>query len=70
MWHQGTIGEYTYYVKVYETSSMFGIDGGKISKMQVVKDGQVVINYDRGWDIQPYTEEEKDIFSRLFAKFN
>lgn len=70
MWHQGTIGEYAYYVKVYETSSMFGIDGGKISKMQVVKDGQVVINYDRGWDIQPYTEEEKDIFSRLFAKFN
>ena len=68
MWHEGTIGipvkgsrKYRvarFWVKSYEKGSKFGIDGGRISKMQIRIDGQTVVNYDRGWDIKPDEDDE------------
>ena len=40
-------------MKVFEEGSEFGIEGGKISKLMLKRNGTVVANYDRGWDIKP-----------------
>ena len=61
MWSEGIIycpstgSKYKYWVKHYEESSPFGIDGGKISKLTIRKVGETrdLCNYDRGWDIEP-----------------
>lgn len=61
-WHEGTIGIPQkdgsskiahYWVKVFEEGSEWGINGGKISKLSIKLDGKWVVNYDRGWDIEP-----------------
>ena len=64
MWHEGTIGIpvdggkqiHQFWVKSFETGSQFGIDGGRISKLMLKRDGKIVCNYDRGWDIEPADE--------------
>ena len=62
MWKKGTIGipqknggykAVHYWIKVYEEGSQFGVNGGKISKLMLKRDGEIVCNYDRGWDIEP-----------------
>ena len=57
MWKEGSIkvsdSIFHYWIKVFEEGSEFGIDGGKISKLMLKRDGKVVCNYDRGWDIKP-----------------
>ena len=66
MWKEGTIGipkegkklkAVHYWIKVYEEGSQFGINGGKIIKLTLKLDGEIIANYDRGWDIEPTTEE-------------
>lgn len=65
MWKEGTIGipnegKYKvvhYWIKVYEEGCKLGINGGKISKLTLKLDGKEIANYDRGWDIEPTTEE-------------
>ena len=43
-----------YWVKVYpRRSKMYGINGGRISKLMIKRGGEIVCNYDRGWDIKP-----------------
>ena len=40
-------------MKQYDEGSQFGIEGGRISKLMLKRNGEVVCNYDRGWDIEP-----------------
>ena len=47
----------SYWIKVYEEGSQFGINGGKISKLSLKMDDEWIANYDRGWDIEPTCEE-------------
>ena len=47
-----------YWAKVYDEGSEYGIDGGRISKLQIRIDGVTVVNYDRGWDIKPDENDE------------
>ena len=66
-WHEGTIGTPIgskdkrvahFWVKTCEEpDEVYGIDGGRIIKIQLKIDGKTVLNYDRGWDIEP---DEKD----------
>ena len=59
--------------KVYEIGSQFGIDGGRISKLWIKRNGLkevVVCNYDRGWDIRPINEEAKTVFQMIIDKYN
>ena len=42
-----------YWLKVYDECSQYGIDGGKVSKLMLKRDGKIIANYDRGWDIKP-----------------
>ena len=82
MWQEGTIGipvtktvekEYIavhYTIKVFDEPSKFGINHGKISKLQLKKDGEIVANYDRGWDIYPTTKEAELALCILLIRHN
>lgn len=65
--HEGTIGIPQrdgsskiahYWVKTYDEGSDYGINGGRISKLSIKINGEWVVNYDRGWDIEPDENDE------------
>ena len=67
LWHEGTLGIPQkdgsskiahYWVKAYDEGSAYGINEGKISKLQITIDGEMVASYDRGWDIEPAEDDE------------
>ncbi len=67
LWHEGTIGIPQkdgsskiahYWVKAYDEGSAYGINEGKISKLQITIDGEMVASYDRGWNIEPAEDDE------------
>jgi hypothetical protein len=79
MWHEGTIGvpkgdgKYTvvhYWVKAYDEGSQYGIDGGRISKLTITVNGEITLNYDRGWDIEPEDEASQMVYAILLKEFN
>jgi len=77
MWEEGYLStnggqSVKYQVKHYEERSQFGIDGGRISKLLMLADGQVVASYDRGWQIQldDKLEDVKEIYRMLLARWN
>ena len=70
MWTQGQIGEHTYSVKHYEVGSIYGINGGRISKLDIRKDGKILVNYDRGWDVAPQGAEVLAVYNQLLEQFN
>ncbi len=49
-WYSFKFNEYEGEAKIYDIGSQYGIDGGRISKLYVTRNGQVVFNYDRGED--------------------
>jgi len=71
MWSEGTINGYKYWVKHYENGSEFGIDGGRVSKLQIRKAGTTcdLCNYDRGWDVEP-ANEVMEVYQQLLEKYN
>ena len=60
MWKEGSIKVcgtiFHYWIKQYDVGSYFGIDGGRISKLTLKRNGEIVCSYDRGWDIEPADE--------------
>lgn len=74
MWKQGSIkigsSTISYWVKSFEEGSQFGIDKGRISKLMLKRDGRVIANYDRGWDIMPIDSEAEAALAELMKKFN
>ena len=70
MWSQGTIDSYAYWVKHYEETSQFGIDGGKISKLSIRKNGKELYNYDRGLDFNKLDASGRLVFATLLEKYN
>ena len=61
MWKEGSIligGKgYRYWIKQFDEGSQYGIDGGRISKLMIKCGGEVVCNYDRGWDMEAVDED-------------
>lgn len=57
MWKEGVIkinsSWIRYEVKAYDSPSQFGIDGGRISKLILIRKGEIVCNYEREWIIKP-----------------
>ena len=55
MWKEGSLrvnGEiFHYWMKQFDEGSQWGIDGGRISKLMLKRNGKVVYNYDRGEDV-------------------
>ena len=77
MWSEGIIacpttgGMYRYWVKYYGEGSQHGIDGGKVSKLTIRKDGgnRDLCNYSRGWDVEP-TDEVRAVYDIILQKYN
>lgn len=65
-------GTFHFWVKRHEEASEFGIDGGRISKLTITNErtGKEVINYDRGWDIQPKTKSAQEALAWVLRNFN
>ena len=57
MWKEGSLrvnGEiFHYWMKQYKKGSEWGINGGRISKLTMKRDGEIVYNFDRGEDTAP-----------------
>lgn len=53
----------------FEEPSQYGIESGKISKLWIRKNGKVLCNYDRGWDVEP-DDEVKSLFDKIVKKYN
>lgn len=82
MWQEGVIGipvnkttdgsviAVHYILKKYDEPSKFGINNGKISKLQLKQNGEIVANYDRGWDICPTTKEAEIALCILLDQHN
>jgi hypothetical protein len=60
MWKEGSLrvnGDiFHYWMKQYDEGSPFGIDGGRISKLMLKRNGKIVYNYDRSLDVAPVDE--------------
>ena len=74
MWKDGVIGyegkRYKYYVKAYEEGSEFGINGGRISKLDILHDGKSVALYDREWISKPKDKGTKAVLEILIHDYN
>jgi hypothetical protein len=71
-WVEGTVDKYKFQSKLFDEGSTYGIDGGRVSKL-AIWDERVrmkelnffkacIVNYDRGWDIEPF-EDQKCYFN-------
>jgi hypothetical protein len=74
MWKEGTLeigaSVFRYCIKVYGEGSDFGIDEGRISKLMLKRNGRIVCNYDRGWDIRPRDPDTKQALASLKKTYN
>lgn len=80
MWKNGIIGftslsgeriEVHYYIKVYDEPSKYGINNwGKISKLELKINGELVAQYDREWVVEPTCEAAKIVSTLLIADYN
>ncbi|MCW6681306.1 hypothetical protein NHG29_00225 [Aerococcaceae bacterium NML160702] len=62
MWLEGTLEiqtenedvmEVNYCMKRFDEPSEYGISEGRISKLELRINENIVANYDRGWDVEP-----------------
>ena len=70
MWRKGEIGGFDYFIKQYEKGSTYGIDEGRISKMQILKDSKIIVNYDRGWEVEPREPMVISACEKLLEMYN
>lgn len=74
MWTEGKIecngAVYCYCCKHFEEPSEFGINCGKVSKLDIRRNGKIVLNYDRGWDIGPVDDDTKQVLDKLLRMYN
>ena len=70
MWKQGKLDGCEYWVKCFDEPSVFGVNEGRISKLTVKRDGHEIINFDRGWDHMPITDEDQAILKKLLKMYN
>ena len=74
-WKEGRIEvrgiTFHYWAKVFDERSIYGIKGGRISKLSIrnEKTGEEVVNYDRGWDIKPRTQSAQKVVDMLMEKY-
>ncbi len=75
MWTEGSlkVGKsiFHYSVKHFdEPSEEYGIEGGRISKLTLKRNGECVYNYDRGDDIAPVDEDTETAVAIMLKEYN
>lgn len=72
MWKIGTleIGSSIFYyeMKQFEEGSHYGIDGGRISKLDIRRGGKTVCRYDRGWEMKPADHDTQSALETLLSE--
>lgn len=64
-WVSGKCEDYNFEAKIHDIESNFGINNGRVSKMTMYDEyGKWVMNYDRGWDIEP-KDEVADAYANI-----
>ena len=68
-WFCGDYNDKEFTALLFEEPSKYGIEGGKVSKL-CIKDGSGdwLVNYDRGWDVEPtesVIDDYKDVLNYL-----
>lgn len=56
---------YEFKARLFDEPSNLGIDSGKIARLDVRKDGELVLRYDQGWAVDPKTPEHKEALHRI-----
>ena len=73
MWKKGKIEvngkAFWYWAKVFDKGSIFGIDEGRISKLEIRLDDETVANYDRGWDIRPTDADAEKAYEKILELY-
>lgn len=70
-WKVFSLAQYQIRTKIREASSEFGIDGGKVSKLQIINSsGDTVASYGLGWDISPEKLADLALFHEFLNCFN
>ena len=59
-----------YKMKYFDEPSRFGIEGGRISKLTIRREGDFTCNYDRGWDMEPEDEATRTAVALLMKEYN
>ena len=74
MWKEGSLkvknSVFHYWAKCFDEPSEFGIDGGKVSKLMLKRNGEVAYNYDRGLDVAPADEDTEIALAILLKEYN
>jgi hypothetical protein len=68
-WRHGEVDGYQWDGKIYDEPSQYGIDNGRISKITIKKDGNIVVHYDRGWDVVPSNKEESKVLNKIVSEY-
>ena len=62
---------YQWCAKVYDEPSEFGINNGRVSKLEIRRGDTTVLNYDRGWDIKPDNDADvENIYRCIMCMFS
>ena len=74
LWREGALrvenGHYHFWAKQYDTGSEYGINGGRVSKLCIKRDGKIVCSYDRGWDIKPIDKPTEIALEIILHEYN
>lgn len=63
-WVSGKVNDYEFGAKLFDEGSNYGIDNGRVSKLSIYNSEDTIVNYDRGWDIEP-KEEHKEYYNSV-----
>lgn len=80
MWQEGVFEidgtGLKYFAKVFDEGSKFGINGGRISKLEIIKDtgtrsyiNDPIVMYDRGWEVKPRNSLGKKALEYVLGLF-
>ena len=77
-WVEGTIDGLRFQAKVFNEGSEYGINEGRVSKLMVWDEEKrqayqdifkaSILNYDRGWDIEPSSKQDREILKALLDR--
>lgn len=61
---------YNFTMKHFPQPSIYGIDGGRISKLDIRHNGETVCHYERGWDMKPSDANAEKALTEIILKYN
>lgn len=61
--------QYLFQAKVFDRESRFGIENGRVSKLEVSHSNATVMRYSRGWDRWPRSQEQFEVLRAILEGF-